>query len=271
MGNAKPNLLFLLTEFRRFIRVETCLVVSCIALSGYLIFNTCSPNMIFLFLAVFFATGASYAYNHLTDKEEDIVNNSRLNIFVASGWGQFAILVCMAISLFSALHLSTLSLTIYLISIVAGFAYSFFRIKRFPVKAIYSGFFLSLPFLIGAVVENHFIAEMIPYFLLIFLIGFTGNLLGDIRGYSGDMLAGLKTIPVMLGVDLSKSIVYLNLGLFSFFSIMLGYFMFMPMIPLLVAASLFLNRDNHAMARSSIMSTFFILVSVLVFMKVLGV
>lgn len=273
MNRIKPgNFSFFLTELRKFIRVETCLVVSCIALSGYLIFNTYSPSMMFLFLAVFFATGASYAYNHLTDKEEDIVNNSRLNIFVTSGWGQFVILVCMAISLFSALHLSILSLTIYLISAAAGFAYSAFRIKRvFPMKNIYSGFFFSSSFLMGSFVNGLFSVEMILYFLLLFLIGLTSNLIGDVRGYRGDKLAGLKTIPVVIGIRASKGIIHLNLILFSFAAVMLGYFALMPMIPLLAMALFFLDMDNHLMARSSMALTFFVMISAIVFMRLMGV
>lgn len=272
MNTVKPGFLFFLTEFRKFIRVETCTVVVCIALSGYLIFNNLGIGMLLLAVAMFFATGASYACNHLTDKKEDVINNKGLNLFVTNGMGYYIILGFMAISIVSALQMHMLPFSIYLICVVAGFAYSIFRIKGiFPIKNIYTGLSMAAPFLIGATSGNHLILGMIPYFLLIFLIGTTSNLIGDVRGYVGDKMTGLKTIPVAIGVKASKWIIHLNMIVFSFATIMLGYLVFVPMIPSLAAASFFLNRDDHKSTKSSMILTFLLLISAILTMEILGV
>jgi 4-hydroxybenzoate polyprenyltransferase len=270
MGSAsgRNRTVLFLSELRRFLRAETGVFMVCISLSGYLIFNALDARMVFPALAVFFATSATYAYNHYTDKEEDGVNNRGVNRFAAGSRGYCIIAACTAISLLSAARLSQASFAIYLISLVAGFAYSAFRIKRFfIIKNLYSGVFLSAPFLIGAAAGSALSAAMIPYFILISVIGFTSNLIGDVRGCEGDRLAGLKTIPVMAGIGTSKAIVHLNLWTVSFISIALGYFMLVPIIPSLAAVSFFVGRDDHRKARSSMISTFLVLLSFLVLMS----
>jgi 4-hydroxybenzoate polyprenyltransferase len=265
------NILFFLSELRKFVRVETDMVVVCMALSGYLIFNAPASDMLFLASALFFASGAGYAYNHYTDKEEDIINNRGLNFFANSNMGYYIVLACVIIGIAAAAQLSPLSFEIYLVSMAASFAYSAFRVKKFfPMKNVYSGFFMSTSFLIGATAGNQILGGMLPYFLLVFLIGLTGNLLGDVRGYEGDKIAGVKTIPVRLGTKTAKRMIHFNFGLFSFASMLSGYLMLTPIIPSLTATSFFLNRDDHGKARSSMVSTFLILVPVLVLIKIIS-
>lgn len=268
----KHNFLFFFTELRKFLRIEVCIVIVFMTLSGYLIFNKPGFDMLLLSTAMFFASSALYAYNHYTDKKEDLINNKRLNFFVSGRKGYYIILVCSILSFASSLYLSFQSLAIYLIAFAASFFYSVFKVKNlFPIKNLYSGFFMSTSFLIGAAAGNRILAEMIPYFLLVFLIGLTGNLIGDIRGYGGDRLAKVRTIPVVLGVKASKKIVHFNFGLFSLASVLSGCFMLMPIIPSLAATSFFVKRDDHVKARTSMISTFFILFTVLAVMKILGV
>jgi 4-hydroxybenzoate polyprenyltransferase len=266
------NILFFLSELRRFVRVETDMVVVCMALSGYLIFNAPASDMLFLASALFFASGAGYAYNHYTDKEEDIINNRYLNFFATSKKGYYIVLACVIIGIASAAQLSPLSFGIYLISMAAGIAYSAFRVKKFfPMKNVYSGFFMSTSFLIGATAGNQILYGVIPYFLLVFLIGLTGNLLGDVRGHEGDKIAGVNTIPVKLGTKTAKRIIHFNFGLFSLTSIMSGYVLLTPIIPSLAATSFFLNRNDHRRARSSMISTFLVLVVFLAAVKITGI
>jgi uncharacterized Fe-S cluster-containing radical SAM superfamily protein len=85
----------------------------------------------------------------------------------------------------------------------------------------------------------------VPYFLLVFLTGLTGNLLGDVRGYEGDRTAGIRTIPVMFGTKTAKRIIHFNFGLFLLASLVSGCFLLAPMIPSMMATSLFLKRDDH--------------------------
>ena len=78
---------FFLGELWRFLRIETCLFISGIAVFGYLINQHLGIELIYTILAVFMVSGSGYAHNHITDKEEDIVNNRRLNMFAKSRLG----------------------------------------------------------------------------------------------------------------------------------------------------------------------------------------
>jgi 4-hydroxybenzoate polyprenyltransferase len=267
--HGKNNVLFILSELRRFLRVETAMVITFMALSGYLIFNRPGPDAAFLAAAMFFAGCASYAYNHYTDKKEDAANDRRLNMFVLDNRGYFIIIFCTALSLASSAFLSLLSVAVYLAALSASFAYSGFRIKKIPVvKNIYSGFFLSMSFLAGAAMGGRFLAGMVPYVILLFLVSFSSNLMGDIRGFSGDRLQGLKTIPVVLGIGMSKGIVHLSIGLFAAIAVMSGCFAFMAMIPALAVALLFLDMNDHKRARSGMITALFVLLPALAILKI---
>ncbi len=267
----KNKILLILSEFRKFLRIEVNMVMVFMALSGYIMFNKPGLDAFFLATAMFFVSGAGYAYNHYTDKEEDLINNKKLNYFVSTKTGYYIIAICAFLSIVSATYLSQLSFIMFVIAFVASFIYSVFRIKRvFPMKNIYSGFFMSISFLIGATAKNIFTFQMIPYFLLVFLIGLTGNLLGDIRGYEGDKEVGVRTIPVAIGISKAKKIVHFNFGIFSFASL-IGYYMLTPIIPSLIATSFFLNKNDHKRARMSMISTFFVLVPVLTAIKFLDI
>lgn len=263
---------FFLGELRKFLRIETCAAVTCIALSGYLLFNPAGLGIVFIALTVFFGCGASYAYNQFTDKKEDAINNKGINIFAGTRTGYYLIAVCMIISIVSVLQLSLFSMVIYAACIAGGAIYSAFRIKRFfPMKNLYSGLFLSSPFFVGAAAGNVLTIEMVPYFLLIFLITMTSNLNGDIRGYVGDRISGLRTIPVVIGMKVSMWLIHLNVAAFSLITVMLGYYVFIPMIPLLAASLVFLDVGDHVHSRSSMVSTFFVMIFSLVVVRMFGV
>ncbi len=265
------RLYFLLRELRRFLRIETCSAVTCIALSGYLLFNRAGLDTVFIALAVFFGCGASYAYNQFTDKEEDSINNKGVNLFAGRRTGYYIIAVCMAVSIISILHASLLSTAVYIACVAAGAAYSALRIKRFfLMKNLYSGLFLSSPFFIGSAAGNTLTIEMVPYFLLILLITMTSNLNGDIRGYLGDSMSGLRTIPVVIGMKPSMWMIHINVVVFSAATMLLGYYFFIPMIPLLAASLIFLDVGDHMNSRSSMISTFFVMIFSLVIIQMYG-
>jgi 4-hydroxybenzoate polyprenyltransferase len=261
---------FFLSELRKFIRVETSMVAVLMALSGYFIFNDPYGNVLPLALAIFFSTGAGYAYNHYTDRKEDSVNNAELNLFVRGRKGYLVITACLVLSVSSSLFLAGLAFWLYVVALAGGFLYSGLRIKRIPlVKNLYTGVFLSLSFLVGASLGGSLVFPMVSYFLLLVLLTLTSNLMGDIRGYAGDRLANLKTIPVTIGVRASKALIYLNISLFSFATLMI-YSSFIPMIPSLGATSFFLNRGDHRKARMSMISTFFVLFPTVVLMRMIS-
>ena len=249
------SLSFLIRELWRFIRVETCLFITGLALSGYLVFSAPGKEMPFVLLASFLSACSIYSYNHLTDREEDAVNNGRLNLFVKNASGRLIIAACLASSLFFALFLPLSAFLTYALSLSVGMLYSTFRLKRYPIKNLYAGFGFSSSFLMGAAAAGASLSQMMFYLPVPFIAGFIGNLLGDLRGRSGDSKAGLRTLPVVLGVKKSKHVLHACAWSITFLSTSL-YPEFVSVIPFMITLSAFLLVDNMKVTRMCLLFSF---------------
>ncbi len=255
-------------EFFSFIRAETGLFMTGIAISGYLLFNPVSLKMIFLALSLFFLSSSGYSYNHLTDRKEDLINNKRLNLFVTNNKGIIFVILFIILSFVSSLFLSRVSFLLFLICLVASIFYSISRIKKIIfVKNIYTAFFVSITFLLGAAVKNPITTEVIAYLPFIFLFGFTLNLLGDIRGYHGDKSVGMKTLPIIFGIDGAKKIIYFITGIFAVSVIALNFKMLYPLLPFMLLISFFLSKDEIGKTRICLLLSFIFFASILIAIK----
>jgi len=249
------GLIFRAKEFRAFIRLETCLFISAVGVSGYLLFNPISSILAPLFLTVFFATAAAYSYNNLTDRAEDRINNRRLNIFVANE-SRRAVFAMLAAGLFFSLFLTLPSLSLFLLSIPLIIAYSKFRVKEVLfAKNIYTGAVIGIAFLMGAA-SGGITAETLSPLPLAFFFGFMLNMLGDIRGYEGDLAAGVKTLPVSIGLEPSKKVAHSFLLGFSVLILLSRQSPFLLLVPFTFLMSFFLAFDMHKLARASMLTSF---------------
>lgn len=247
-----------LKEFLSFIRIETCFFVTGISVAGYAIFNEIGIGLLFLFLAVLLGTGANYGYNYLTDMKEDAVNNKSLNFFVLNpAVGRKLVVSLFAAGLFFSVFTSTASLAVYSALIALGIVYSGLRIKgMFIIKNLFTGLTISFAFLMGSAVSRAPDFEILSYIPFVFLFGMTLNILGDIRGYEGDMAAKVKTIPLVFGREAAKKIVYSITALFAVSAIISARVLLYPLIPFMLMISFFLHRNDHRKSRISILSSF---------------
>jgi 4-hydroxybenzoate polyprenyltransferase len=260
---------FIIREFLSFMRIETCLFVTGMSLSGYLLFNHPGFKIFPLFLAIMLGTGASYAYNHLTDRREDAVNNRVLNTFVLNAnLGRKIVFFLFLYGLFFSIFLSPASALLYSSLIILSLVYSGFRIKETRIKNVFTGFSMALTFLIGAVVSGSLSFEILSYFPLIFLFGFAINMLGDMRGFRGDKKIGMKTFPIIFGFGITKIVIYTTAGIFLVCVMFSGFSKLYPLIPFLLLASFCLWKNNLKGTRFAILSSF---ISLPVFIAMMGV
>ncbi|NIO20440.1 MAG: hypothetical protein GTN76_06790 [Candidatus Aenigmarchaeota archaeon] len=262
---------FILKEFLSFIRIETCLFVTGMSLSGYLLFNLTDFKIFLLFLAIVLGTGASYAYNHLTDRREDLVSNKILNIFVLDvNLGRKIILILFLSGLFLSIFLSPVSTILYSFLIVLSLIYSGFRVKEMRIKNVFTGFSMALTFFIGAGVTGFLNFEMLSYFPLIFLFGFAINMLGDMRGYRGDKSIGMRTLPIVFGFSVTKIVIYITAGVFLMCVVIFEFSKLYPLIPFLFLASFYLQKNNLKGTRFAILSSFICLPVLITIMRMVG-
>jgi len=236
-------------EFLDFIRVKICLFCVFIAISGFLLFNKISINLIFVILSVFFLCASVCAYNNITDKEEDSINKKRVNPLTFTKKGFFIVIFCFIVGLISTLVLSLTSTIVYLSSSFIGFTYSIFKLKQYPVlKNLYSGFSWSLSFLFGTSLNFNYISFV--YYIIITLFIFVSSILSDLRDFKGDRIYKILTIPVSIGYNKSKKMIYLLYTMFSFF-ILLGKFNeFLVFIPFCLSIIILVNKNKIKLAHN---------------------
>jgi 4-hydroxybenzoate polyprenyltransferase len=258
-------------DFLAFIRVETCLFISGMAATGYLIFSPLSPSVMYPFFTVFFLSAAAYSYNHLTDRREDLINNKRLNRFVTNGKGPWLVAVLIFLSIYFSLRLPESTFLVYLVWVGASLAYSAFGVKKtLLVKNLYTAFVMGIAFLIGAMAQAAFTKSMLIYYLAVSSFGFNINLLGDLRGYRGDKLTGINTIPVRFGYEVGKKVFYVIFSVFLVSVFILNLKFLYPLALFVILAFFFLKSDELIKVRYSILLSFIVLPAVIILKKTAG-
>ncbi len=243
-------------EFIGFLRPKICFFITGIGISGFLLFNPIGVKLFFVALATFFISAASYSYNLITDKEEDLINHKKVNWFVTNNWGHCLVLGFLVAGLIFVSYLSYLSIIFYVTAAISAFIYSYYRIKNiFPTKNIYTGLSLTQAFVIGA--ANASVSEeMLPYIPPLFLLLFVISLISDLRDFEGDSQTGIRTVPVVIGYEPTKKISYAVLLIFTTSVFAFGLYGLAPLLlfVLPILALVYLNKQK--MAHLTIMVSF---------------
>lgn len=256
-GSFKKKSVF--ADFIKFMRPETSLFITGMAVSGFLFFNPPSTALLFLIPAVFFLSASGYAINYITDKKEDLVNNKKINYFASNRTGYAVVALLMLVGFAFSLLLSPSAFLVYLVTMPFVLAYSAVRIKKvFLLKNLYVGFTMSLASLVGAS-SGGLSFNILPFAIFPFLFGFIINLLGDIRGHEGDKDAGVKTLSVVFGQASAKKILYIIFAVFFTSSVLLNYQVFYLLLPFLMFAAFFLSKNNFKKTRVCILVSFMVL------------
>jgi 4-hydroxybenzoate polyprenyltransferase len=151
-------------------------------------------------------------------------------------------------------------------------SYSIFRIKEiFPLKNIYTALFMPLGFLVGALSNSEFTLEIAKVFLTIVVLVFVVSLIGDLRDFKGDKSAGIPTVAVVLGYELTKKIALFCLLIFIGWLFYLRYIVFYSILPFVFLALFFLIKNDILKTRILILSSFMFLPIFLVLKNLLEV
>jgi len=257
-------------DFFAFIKPEIALFITSIAAVGYILFNPLDFTLIYALLTVFFATTAAYICNHFTDKKEDMLNKKRLNLFVVTGAGYVFLAGSVILSFVFSLFLPRGAFILYLALLAGGVFYSISRIKKrvLFLKNIYTATIMTLTFLIGALAGSS--TDDVVFFVVpIYLITLSVSLIGDLRDFFGDRIAGIRTVAVVFGYDVAKKLVYAILILLLCLNLSI-YQVLLPSSLFVLLCLFFLHKDNIRMARISILSSLIFLPLFLGIAKTIG-
>ena len=169
---------------------------------------------IFIPISIFLAGLFSTVFNNIADQEIDKISNKErplVNFYLTPenykklGWLFFGL------ALIYALAINFQTFFIILLFMGNYFLYSMppFRLKRIP---FFSKLFISLNALIliilGFITITGSVFEFPKTIIIVFLISATliANFI-DIKDYEGDKKAGIKTLPVILGLKNSKILI----------------------------------------------------------------
>ncbi|MBN2203250.1 MAG: UbiA family prenyltransferase [Candidatus Aenigmarchaeota archaeon] len=249
-------------DISEFIRLKVCLIISSIAICGFLLFNSLNATLIFIFLSSFFGTAGAYAFNNINDKEEDLINRKRINPFVLNKKGLLIIAVCFIISMIFITLLPTFSIVFSFFGIISSFAYSRLKIKKYSVmKNVFTAIGVGASFLVGT---TFFDMDVLWNYLIFMLFIFILSLTSDLRDFEGDKKSNIGTLPVSIGYEKARIFLMILLGIFTL-NVLLT-FRILVFIPFTVLMFYYLYLDKpkrvHSFGGYSLM---FLAISLFVF------
>jgi len=232
----ETNRISLLTSSSIFIAFNGLLVT----LISFLLYNI--PIDPILLTSSFLVTLSAYSFNKITDTAEDRLNNpDRLALINKNKrfWVQISF-TSLTLSLLIGALKNLLTIPILLTPFIIALFYSFkfspslprlkevFCVKSIVVATNWALVATLLPITVG----SFNLSTMFFIFSFIFITIFVNTVLFDVKDIEGDRAAGIRTIPIVLGIERTKWLllsVNSVLIFYLFFSLILnGFFIYLP-------------------------------------------
>lgn len=212
-----------------------------IAIWGYSLIGDFQPLRLFLFFSTLVAVALAFQFavfmNDLYDKEIDKVSNRDRGLITTpiglDKLKEFSLL-CAVVSLYIAFFVSSSIFNFILLMLAISFFYSAppIRFRNYPFSSMFIGLISFLTFLCGYLsqVSRYSLRTDVLIIGCAIAIGMTlGSTLIDLKDLAGDKRAGVKSIPVIFGLEKGKKIVT--------FLVVIGY--------IIVASVLFWLNKNY--------------------------
>lgn len=204
----------------RIVRPSNVLISGLTISLGVLIFGDGNFDILRLALVAGIVGGlidaGANVINDFFDVEIDRINKPHRAIpsgLISKRFALFIYFVCTFSGLLLASFLNTVAFMIVFFASLIIFLYSY-RLKRIPLVGNFTvAFITGLAFIFaGSVVEN-FKDALFP-FLFAFMINFGREIIKDIEDMEGDLSSGVKTFPIVYGVDWAVAV-----SVFVFFAL----------------------------------------------------
>lgn len=168
------------------------------------------PNLFLIVLASSLTIASGYIINNFYDAQKDLINRpkkSMLDRFVSQ---QTKLHVYFALNLF-------VTLLAFMVSWRAVFFFSGYifliwfyshKLKKYPVVGNLTAAFLAvLPFFGILMYFKNFYQVIFAHATFLYLLILTRELIKDLENMKGDLVADYRTIPVMFGERVSKTVI----------------------------------------------------------------
>jgi len=216
-------------------------------------------NLVLVSLCSFLLCSATYAYNNRFDRKEDEVNYGYVNFFAKNIHGLILILLMFGLGVYLLFYLMQTSFLTGIVIVIIGIIYSVFGLKKITlVKNVYTALGISLLLILGAGVFSY---SILQYYFFFSLLVLTGSLISDMKDYRGDKLAGIKTIPVKIGIRKTRVFAYSIIFVLSLLCIWMN--MLLPVL-LLSIHFLLIYKNSYKKAHTiNIFSIVFVILLII--------
>lgn len=217
------------------------------------------PINLYPLIIIFLMTYFVYTFNRVGGEKEDKINYPE-RVEFSSKYKKILLPLSVIGYIFGvilSLYLNTIVTLFTLLPILSFFIYRIFK-KVIFVKNIIIGFVWACSVLVVAGSIGTFNEVVFSFFCFVFLRDFINSIFFDIRDVNGDKIAGIKTIPVVLGID--KTLLLLNLinifsGLLLISLVLLNY---LPQKAITLIGLIFYNIFYYKLYKKENVDKFFL-------------
>jgi 4-hydroxybenzoate polyprenyltransferase len=175
-----------------------------------------------LLLIAFSGSMLIYGLNRRTDRQEDQISLPERSEFSRHYGGYFlgVSIPLFGISLVLATLQSIAVLVVVLMPFAIGILYSYFRLKRiFLLKNLAISLGATAGLLVVVAVYFPPLSTWLPLFGILFTGVLVNTLIFDIKDIPGDASAGIRTLPVTLGIRKTRGFCFVLLGIMMLLAI----------------------------------------------------
>jgi len=169
-------------------------------------------NLFLIVTASALVIAAGYIINNFYDAEKDLINKptkSMLDRLVSQRFKLTTYFVLNFFSVFAASYISFRAVLFFSAYIFGIWLYSH-KLKRIPlIGNLVSSTLAIAPFFVVFVYYKNFETVIFVHALFLFLLILAREMIKDLENMAGDMAQNYKTIPILYGAVISKSIITL--------------------------------------------------------------
>lgn len=202
-------------------------------------------NLFLIVTASALTIASGYIINNFYDAEKDLINKptkSMLDRLVSQRFKLTTYFILNFLAVFAASYISFKAVLFFSAYIFGIWIYSH-KLKRIPfVGNLVSSTLAIAPFFVVFVYYQNFKTVIFVHALFLFLLILAREMIKDLENMAGDMAQNYKTIPIIYGPNVSKSMITFLIGLtlvpalllIKSFDIGYMYLYFMACIALLI-------------------------------------
>ncbi|MAO15382.1 geranylgeranylglycerol-phosphate geranylgeranyltransferase [Muricauda ruestringensis] len=167
-------------------------------------------NLFLIVTASALTIASGYIINNFYDAEKDLINKptkSMLDRLVSQRFKLTTYFILNLLTVFAASYISFRAVLFFSAYIFGIWIYSH-KLKRIPlVGNLVSSTLAIAPFFVVFVYYQNFQTVIFVHALFLFLLILAREMIKDLENMAGDMAQNYKTIPILYGPNVSKSIV----------------------------------------------------------------